>query len=97
MRDLKKNRNCVIENLCVWNKSNEEIEFIETDIPEHSTITKFSFLDKLAHLRKKGLRYKVKTITLNDLFEKHKAPNTIDYLSIDTEGSELEILESLNL
>jgi len=96
MIDLKKNRKCVIENLCVWNKSNDELEFIETDIPEHSTITKFSFLDKLGYLRKKGLRYKVKTITLNDLFEKHNTPNNIDYLSIDTEGSELEILESLN-
>ena len=96
MEDLKKNRTCIIENLCVWNKSNEVLEFIETEVPEHSTITKFSLLDKIAHLRKKGDRYQVKTITLNDLLEKHNAPQIIDYLSIDTEGSELEILEALN-
>ena len=36
----------------------------------------------------------VKTISLCDLLEKHKAPNNIDYLSIDTEGSELDILKS---
>tara|TARA_Y100000816_G_C26047422_1_gene548966 strand:- start:102 stop:902 length:801 start_codon:yes stop_codon:yes gene_type:complete len=93
---LKMNRNCIIEDVCIWNKSNEELEFIETAIPEHSTITKFSLLDKLGHTRKKGLRYKVKTITLNELFAKHNAPNEMDYLSIDTEGSELEILESLD-
>ena len=74
---------------------NEQLEFIETNIPEHSTITKFSLLDKMGHTRKKGNRYKVKTITLNDLFEK-QAPNEIDYLSNDTEGSEFEILENLN-
>ena len=94
--ELKKNRNCIIEKLCVWNKSNEQLEFIETNIPEHSTITKFSFLDRMGHTRKQGNRYKVSTITLNDLFEKNKAPHEIDYLSIDTEGSEFEILENLN-
>tara|TARA_B100000900_G_scaffold205739_1_gene174376 strand:+ start:119 stop:922 length:804 start_codon:yes stop_codon:yes gene_type:complete len=95
-KELKNNRNCIIENLCVWNKSNEQLDFIETGIPEHSTITKFSLLDKMGHTRKKGNRYKVNTITLNDLFEKNNSPSEIDYLSIDTEGSEFEILENLN-
>ena len=39
----------------------------------------------------------VKTITFNDLLEKYNAPFFIDYLSIDTEGSELEILKSVDL
>jgi FkbM family methyltransferase len=39
----------------------------------------------------------VKTITFNDLLEKYNAPLFIDYLSLDTEGSELEILKSVNL
>ena len=95
-QELKKNRNCTIEDICVWNKSNELLEFIETDIPEHSSLVRFSLLDRMAHTRKKGNRYKVKTITLNELFEKNNAPHEMDYLSIDTEGSEFEILESLN-
>ena len=30
------------------------------------------------------------------MFEDHKAPNYIDYISLDTEGSEYKILEQLN-
>ena len=95
-QELKNNRSCIIEDICVWNKSNELLEFIETDIPEHSSLTRFSLLDRMAHTRRKGDRYKVKTITLNELFEKNNVPKEMDYLSIDTEGSEFEILESLN-
>ena len=39
----------------------------------------------------------VKTITFNDLLDKYNAPLYIDYLSLDTEGSELEILKSVDL
>ena len=44
-----------------------------------------------------SLKYKVKTISLEDLLVKYNAPNIIDYLSIDTEGSEYEILSKLDL
>ena len=36
------------------------------------------------------------TITLNDLLNKSNSPQFIDYLSLDTEGSELEILKSVD-
>ena len=38
----------------------------------------------------------VKTITLTDLLDKYEAPSFIEYLSIDTEGSEYEILKAFN-
>jgi FkbM family methyltransferase len=38
----------------------------------------------------------VNTISFNDLLEKSNAPLFIEYLSLDTEGSEFEILKSVN-
>ena len=48
-------------------------------------------------LRKDSKSIKVKTVSINDLLEEHNAPKNIDYISIDTEGSEFSILKELDL
>jgi hypothetical protein len=42
----------------------------------------------------RGTTYPVETITLTELLQSHGAPEVIDYLSIDTEGSEFDILNA---
>lgn len=94
---LKENRpNASIETLCVWKDSNSKIVFNETKIPELSTINLFSSKDSHKYSLHKGKLYEVQTISLSDLLIKHKAPKYIEYLSIDVEGSEYEILNAFD-
>ena len=93
---LKKNRNSFIEYKCVWETSDINLEFNETTDPVYSTISNFNSSDFHASYREKGSKYNVKTITLLDLLKKYNAPKIIDYLSIDTEGSEYKILKAFD-
>ena len=70
--------------------------FNETKVAGLSTISSFSYSDSHAITRKKGIKYNVNTISLEDLLKKYNAPKQIDYLSIDTEGSEYEILNNFD-
>ena len=90
---LVRNRKCHVTDECVWYKSGEMLDFNEVKVPELSTINAFSKVDDHEKARKKGRLYKVRTISLTDLLIRFDAPSDIDYLSIDTEGSEYEILE----
>jgi FkbM family methyltransferase len=95
-KELKNNRNCHIETSCVWRDSNATLTFNETRLGEFSTIDSYSSSDDSNQLRKNGKKYNVSTISLVDLLDKYDAPGKIDYLSIDTEGSEFEILKNFD-
>jgi FkbM family methyltransferase len=96
-RQLNENRpNSFIENRCVWSASNCILTFNETNMPELSTIDSYSLNDRHGGTRLTGHKYDVMTISLNDLLKKYKAPKYIDYLSIDTEGTEFEILNAFD-
>ena len=94
--ELKQNRSAFIEDLCVWEDSTSILIFNETLSPELSTIASFSSGDSHRQSRESGREYSVETISLNDLLIKYNAPHHIDYLSIDTEGSEFLILSALD-
>lgn len=95
-KNLVKNRNCRIEKKCVWSKTGKKLLFYETDYAELSTLSQFSGSDGHKMARENNKSYEVETISLYDLLIKHNAPKNIDYLSIDTEGSEFEILSNFN-
>ncbi len=94
--DLKRNRSCKIDTKCVYSRSGEKISFADSVHPELSTIHNFVDCDAHRVIRENPEHYEVETIALNDLLEVHGAPREIDYLSIDTEGSELEILRAFD-
>ena len=94
--DLKNNRRCAIDFRCVTGASGQSVLFNETPDGVFSTIDSFSGNDIYARERSAGERYEVETVSLNDLLREHGAPGHFDYLSIDTEGSELLILQSMD-
>lgn len=91
---LLQNRNCLIEKRCVWTKTGENLQFREAE--SISTLKGFGENDGHAALREQGKVYEVETISLMDLLKESGAPEVIDYLSIDTEGSEFEILNAFD-
>jgi FkbM family methyltransferase len=90
---LRKNRTAAIDTRCVWSKSGKQLPFHEADTAELSTIKSFVESDGQSQWRAAGKTYPVETVSLEDLLKSHNAPKRIDYLSIDTEGSEFSILE----
>jgi FkbM family methyltransferase len=95
-QQLKKNRTAKIDTRCVWSKTGETLKFLECDNPELSTISMFEKSDLKKVTRRSKETYDVETISLVDLLKAHKAPHVIDYLSIDTEGSEFDILNAFD-
>ena len=94
---LEQNRDCTLDTRCVFSESGKSVSFSETSLGALSTITSFLDSDHHRSSRKKHyISYEVKTVSLIDLLAEHNAPEFIDFLSIDTEGSELEILESFD-
>jgi FkbM family methyltransferase len=92
--ELAKHRSSAVETRCVWRDSRSTLQFSEA--AEFSTITAYVSADRHARERAGGTTYKVDTISLTDLLDEQHAPKVIDYLSIDTEGSEFEILNSFD-
>lgn len=93
---LKHNRTAAIDTRCVWSQSGVTMDFKETKLAEYSTLSSLADGDVHSEQRVEGQHYPVVTVSLNDLLKEHNAPGEIDYLSIDTEGSEFEILRSFD-
>jgi FkbM family methyltransferase len=93
---LRQNRHAAIETQCVWARSGDTLEFNEPYAGELSTIDEYSQRDQHARQRTAGTHYSVGTISLDDLLRRHEAPRRIDYMSIDTEGSEFNILNNFD-
>ena len=90
--DLKLNRDAHIDYNCVLDVSNRNVQFCENGMTSHVySSTNTNIITKLFNKKDK---YYVNSVSLNDLLERYNAPYNIDYLSIDTEGTELDIMKS---
>lgn len=96
---LRVNRSCVIDTRCVADVSGNTAEFLS--VPEELELSRMKEIvpndvhERSGH-RAKAEEFSVETVSLNDLLQQNNAPREIDYMSIDTEGSEYEILKNFD-
>jgi hypothetical protein len=90
-KKLKKNRRTLTYNFAVYPDSGVEMEFQD----QGSLSTLLPYVNS-GGIYRQGRIYRVKTISLEDLLQISGAPFYIDYISIDTEGSEYVILENFD-
>lgn len=95
---LRQNRNCFTSQACVFRSSGERMRFILADA--YGGLADYAHEDCHADKRdayaRKGNYVEITTISLMDLLAEAGAPPVIDYLSIDTEGSEYAVLEGID-
>lgn len=87
---INRKNSIVINCACVSNEYKKE--FIEGDFSDDSLMSSIN-----GERRNKNNKCKIKAKTLENILDKHLNYNTIDFLSLDTEGYELNILKGLNL
>lgn len=100
---LNNNRpNTKIITDCIWKCSGDKLDFFVSDFGVLSTLVDFKHNDlssmpgNTQERIKNGKVVKVETISINDVMEKNFNGDAPSYLSIDTEGSEYEIIQSLD-
>lgn len=100
---LRENRpEATIVTDCVYASSGQTLDFFVSETGTLSTLDAFRETDaqslsgNAAARNKKGYVHPVQTISLNDLFEQHLGGGPVDYMSVDTEGSELAILQAFD-
>lgn len=93
--DLIRNRSCQVFTDCVWSRSGETIKFLASHNRVLARVQEIVPDDthEAAGYRV-GTEVDVLTVSLKDLLDRAGAPGIVDYLSIDTEGSEFMILEA---
>lgn len=93
--ELANTRRCAIDRRCVTDRTGDRVLFRDCVERALSTIDAYRHADRFGGQRAAASRYEVETVSLNDLLDEHGLAH-IDYLSIDTEGSELMILAAFD-
>jgi len=91
---FERRRACLFAK-AAWSRSDESLTFRTTSEPALAHLASVGSTD--GHDRDDGENVTVQTITLDDVIARIGAPVTVDYLSIDTEGAEMDVLAGLSL
>ncbi len=95
-RQLVVNRRCKVLPACIGPITGEKVRFIMADA--YGSMMEYadsdSHADKRAAYLAQGEVIDLTTVSLHDFLTQNGAPDVIDYLSIDTEGSEYSILSA---
>jgi len=97
LEELKINRDCIALDSCISSKSGEEVSFLVQSC--YSGIE--TYTEKKDYPNEDGnIDYEktitLTTVTLDEVLRENDAPSFIEYISIDTEGSELEVLKGID-
>ena len=95
-RKLLENRSSKIDTRCIYSSTGELVPFRESEIGELSGIIEFANNDGWSNTRSAGTVHDVETVSLVDFLKQNHAPHRIDFLSIDTEGSEYSIIQDFD-
>jgi FkbM family methyltransferase len=93
---LKRNRAATIDHRVVYSKTGTSCEFQENFGTGTSGLTSYLSTQSQNILPKSKTKYRVNSVSLRDLLIEHNAPRKIDFLSVDTEGTEFEILRAFD-
>ena len=100
---IRKNSNKFFNCACVSrNYKQEYIKLIYSNL-RSITLDENNLINPKKHINNEDLNFfqrhnefKVKVKSLNSILEESKAPNLIDFFSLDTEGYEMEILKGVD-
>ena len=95
---LRCSRTAVVDDRCVWDVTGDTVDLLLTGDAELSTVADHAERDlhTEARLATSVRTVSVLTVSLNDLLDEYDAPQVIDFMSVDTEGTELRILQAFD-
>lgn len=88
VQELRRNRKCAVDDRCVWARTGEKVEFLSRGL--FGGIVPAQYRGRVDNTEMKD------SISLDQLLQSHGAPRFIDFLSIDTEGTEFDIISGFD-
>lgn len=94
---IRSRRSCGLDGRCVWS-SNGRVSFNTVSGGEDfATVDGFGSDDRYASMRLENRKViEVEAVSLSGLLDHWDCPAVVDFLSVDTEGSEYEILRAFD-